>query len=172
MRYIVQLGAPNTADGTLSRIACGHADKTLELSAAHPEALIVLTGGWGQHFNTAPLAHAEYVYRYLLERGIAPTRFGAMVQSRNSVEDAAMLRNTVETDDHMLIVTSDFHAARAKFIFECLFARTEGVEVISVKTEFQDQAERKRYVEHERATLDALRRQGGVLWNGQLFPQG
>ncbi len=116
---IVLLGAPNDENGGLSQIALERANRAIEECARQPGALVLPTGGWGDHFNTTDKPHAFYSRKYLVEHGVAASRFLPHAESRNTVEDAALAKPILETAgvDAITIVTSDFHVGRAKFLF-------------------------------------------------------
>tara|TARA_Y100001934_G_scaffold231249_1_gene279264 strand:+ start:4490 stop:5032 length:543 start_codon:yes stop_codon:yes gene_type:complete len=116
---IVLLGAPNSPAGELSGIARERCDLVAEEHRKRPDWLILPTGGHGEHFNTAPEPHFVYATRYLVEQGIGEDSMFSGVSSQNTVEDASMaarrIRSAGVTD--VVIVTSDFHMARAEFLF-------------------------------------------------------
>lgn len=116
---IVVLGAPNDEQGNLSSLARERCDQALRVHAQHPEARVIPTGGWGPHFNTAPEPHGHYVRAYLEAHGVPAAAFLAVVESRNTVEDAALCRPVVATHGirRLIVVTSDFHLPRAQFLF-------------------------------------------------------
>lgn len=62
---IVQLGAPNDEDGTLSDIAIARCEKTLLLASQYPQAKILCTGGRNEHFNSSAFNHSELTQHYL-----------------------------------------------------------------------------------------------------------
>ena len=170
MYYIVQLGAPNDADGTLSAIARSRTQLTADIAKRHPDRSIVLTGGWGAHFNEAPEPHWFYVRLCLIEKyGIEPERIKRTIETSNSVEDAALLLPWVQQEDHLTIVTSDFHVERTRFVFSCIMGRTQGIHVEGAESLNMSVNERKERDEHERKALAGMHLQGGVLWDGRLF---
>lgn len=117
---IVLLGAPNDDQGNLLQIARERCEKALEESRKHPDALILPTGGFGDHFNTTDKPHAFYTRRWLISQGVGEERFLAHAESRNTVEDGEKARPILESAGvtDIIIVTSDFHVARARLCFE------------------------------------------------------
>ena len=118
MEVIVVLGSPNFPDGALGPIAL---DRLLGcLSIFDPtQHKILCTGGFGAHFNTSPIAHANYLKNYLIEQGVPSTAFLPLALSSNTVEDAVMSLSILKNHEYkdLLIITSEYHLARVKFIF-------------------------------------------------------
>ena len=124
---IVVLGSPNTDQGELYSIATERCEQALTEYAQHPDYNILLTGGYGTHFNTTDQPHAAYLKNYLTSRGIPDEQFVEFVESSNTFEDASLskpitLKYAVNA---LLVITSDFHLDRARYIFEKEFADTE-----------------------------------------------
>lgn len=117
---IVLLGAPNDSNGNLSKIALERCEKALELSTSHPDALVLPTGGFGDHFNTTDKPHAFYSRKWLVAHGVDEERFLRHAESGNTVADARkakpILLEAGITD--IIIATSDFHADRAMLCFK------------------------------------------------------
>ncbi len=118
MEVIVVLGSPNFPDGTLGPIALDRLQGCLSIFNSQKHK-ILCTGGFGAHFNTSPVAHANYLKDFLILKGVPSTAFLPLALSSNTVEDAVMsksiLMKTVFKD--LIIITSEYHVARVKFIF-------------------------------------------------------
>jgi len=118
MEVIVVLGSPNFPDGTLGPIALDRLQGCLSIFNSQKHK-ILCTGGFGAHFNTSPVAHANYLKDFLVEQGVPSTAFLPLALSSNTVEDAVMsksiLMKTVFKD--LIITTSEYHVARVEFIF-------------------------------------------------------
>ena len=118
MEVIVVLGSPNFPDGTLGPIALDRLQGCLSIFNSQKHK-ILCTGGFGAHFNTSPVAHANYLKDYLIQKGVPSTAFLPLALSSNTVEDAVMsksiLMKTVFKD--LIITTSEYHVARVEFIF-------------------------------------------------------
>ena len=63
---LLVLGAPNDEQGNLSSIARERCDQAIRVYKEHPGYKILLTGGYGPHFNTTSLPHASYTKQYLM----------------------------------------------------------------------------------------------------------
>ncbi len=118
MEVIVVLGSPNFPDGTLGPIALDRLQGCLAIFYPSQHK-ILCTGGFGAHFNTSPVAHANYLKDFLILKGVPSTAFLPLALSSNTVEDAVMsksiLMKTVFKD--LIITTSEYHIARVEFIF-------------------------------------------------------
>jgi uncharacterized SAM-binding protein YcdF (DUF218 family) len=160
---IVVLGSPNTDQGELYSIAIERCEQALTEYARHPDYKILLTGGYGSHFNTTNRPHAAYLKKYLTSRGIPDQHFVEFAESSNTFEDAALSKpialkygaNTV------LVITSDFHLDRARYIFEREFADTGiTIEFSTSRTdETTCQIDLEALKKHERNALAKLRQQ-------------
>ena len=123
---IIILGSPNSKEGELYNVAKQRCEKGIEEYLNHPSWKIVLTGGFGEHFNKSEQAHAFYLQKCLIERGIAPEVILDSVMSTNTLEDASLSKQKIlkYNADDILVVSSDFHYERARYIFECEYSDT------------------------------------------------
>ena len=118
MEVIVVLGSPNFPDGTLGPIALDRLQGCLSIFNPQKHK-ILCTGGFGTHFNTSPIAHANYLKDFLIQLGVPSTAFLPLALSSNTVEDAVMSKSIlIKTEfKDLVIITSEYHVARVKFIF-------------------------------------------------------
>jgi len=123
---IIILGSPNSKEGELYNVARQRCEKGIQEHLIHPDWRIVLTGGFGEHFNTTEQAHTVYLHKYLTERGIAPEVIIDSVMSTNTLEDASLSKAVIVKYhvEEILVVTSDFHFDRARYIFEREYSDT------------------------------------------------
>ena len=121
--FIVVLGAQVQGDGP-SLTLRKRLDRTLEFLQEHPDKTVIVSGGQG-----ADEAHTEasVMAQYLLARGAQPAQVIEEDQASNTRENllfsAALAEARGIDTSRVLIVTSDFHMCRAKYI-----ARTLGME--------------------------------------------
>ncbi len=117
---IIILGSPNSKEGELFSVAKQRCEMGIQEYLNHPTWKIVLTGGFGEHFNESEKPHAYYLKKYLIERGVAPEVILDSVLSTNTLEDASLTKPIVVKYNvgDILVVTSDFHYDRARYIFE------------------------------------------------------
>jgi uncharacterized SAM-binding protein YcdF (DUF218 family) len=169
VNVILYLGAGNDAHGKLSEMALARAQGALETYRRTPNARLLVTGGYG-HFNSAPRPHAHYVRRHMLAQGVPAEDLLPIVESRNTVEDAAFAREALASlkVDSICVVTSTFHVPRTRLIFACFF---DPARLSFVGTPNDLSAERLRQSEaHEKEGIATIRRQGGILYQGRLWP--
>lgn len=159
---IVVLGSPNTDQGELYSIAKERCALALTEYARHPDYRIVLTGGYGAHFNTTDQPHAAYLERNLISRGIPEDRFVEYAESSNTLEDASLSKLIALKYGarQLLVITSDYHLDRAHYVFEKEFADTEVM--IKFSASRTDEAACRLDLEalkrHEREVLARLKR--------------
>ena len=121
--FIVVLGAQVQGDGP-SLTLRKRLDRTLEFLQANPDKTVIVSGGQG-----ADEVHTEasVMAQYLLARGAQPAQVIEEDQASNTRENllfsAALAEARGIDTSRVLIVTSDFHMCRAKYI-----ARTLGME--------------------------------------------
>jgi uncharacterized SAM-binding protein YcdF (DUF218 family) len=158
---IILLGSPNSDQGELYSIAKERCTEVLKQYDRHPTYKILLTGGYGAHFNTTRQPHAWYLKRYLLHNGIPENQFTEFAESTNTLEDATLSKAIVLKYyfSNILVVTSDYHLTRAKYIFEKGYADVSGeLSYIAVATDESaceiDLLELKR---HEITALEKLK---------------
>ncbi len=154
---IILLGAPNDEKGNLSSLAVERCELALRELANCPGAKVLPTGGWGAHFNTTSKPHGFYLGEYLRQRQIAAADILEIAESTNTIEDARLSRPIVERHgiEELLIVTSDFHLPRARFLFEKQFP---GMALsFSGSTTNLPEEELARRIAHEQQALARLR---------------
>ena len=117
---IIILGSPNDAKGNLSSIAIERLTQGIKEYSARPGFAILLTGGFGVHFNTSDMPHAYYAMHHLMKCGVSKEEILEFVESASTMEDAILSRPILEKYNvkNIVVVTSDFHAKRAKMVFE------------------------------------------------------
>src|ERR1035437_756397 len=154
---IIVLGAPNDENGILSSIAKERCQQALQEYQKHPESKSIPTGGWGKHFNTTSQPHGHYLAEYLKTHRIPAGAFVECAESSNTIEDAKLCRPIVERHGFrkLIVVTSDFHMARAQFLFSREFPDIL-IEFSVSKTSLREIELQKRIL-HEQAALANLR---------------
>jgi uncharacterized SAM-binding protein YcdF (DUF218 family) len=157
---IIILGSPNDERGNLSDIAISRLMRGLQEYRQRKGYKILCTGGFGEHFNTTDRPHAEYAIDYLLQSGLGETDTLGIAESRNTAEDALLAKPIVEKHGikPLIIVSSDFHMKRVKYIFKRVF---EGFNLTfcGAKTNFTDQRYRA-LKNHEERELKKIKESG------------
>ncbi|MEZ4706532.1 MAG: YdcF family protein [Caldilineaceae bacterium] len=154
---IVILGAPNDDAGQLSQMALGR----VALGYAQHQARqwpLLLTGGFGDHFNRTALPHAHYLQQWLLAHGVPTDAILPFVLSRHTGEDARLARPVVEAYGarRLLVVTSDFHVERAAWHFRAVFPDYDVKVVGALYLPSCTPAEQARLAAHETRRLAEL----------------
>lgn len=165
-RAIVLLGASNDAAGQLGPHARDRCDTILRLAGQNPAWKVLLTGGFGPHFNVTSRPHTDYVRDYLVERGLDTNRLLAPALSLNTLEDATMSLRILKMSrvEMAVIVTSDFHVPRSQFIFEQLFKQAGiGLSFIGVPVRDGSEIDLPARIMHEQQALARLRALTRVL---------
>lgn len=159
---IVVLGSPNTDQGELYSIAEERCALALTEYARHPGYRILLTGGYGAHFNTTNQPHSAYLKHHLTSRGIPEGAFVEYAESSNTLEDASLSKPIALEYGarQLLVVTSDYHLERARYVFEKEFADTDVTIKFSASRtdETACQLDLDALIKHERAALARLKR--------------
>ena len=158
---ILILGSPNGDDGTLPAMALGRVALGYQLYTERRAAgwRLLLTGGIGQHFNRAAQPHAYYLQQWLLTHGVPAHDILDFALSRHTGEDALLARPIVERTGvrQLCVVTSDFHVARATWIFRRVFPDYPVEFVGASYLPTCSPAEQERLVAHETKRIAELR---------------
>ena len=159
---IIVLGSPNDSEGHLSTIAIERCQRALTEYAQNPDAKILPTGGWGEHFNTTNKPHGHYLRQYLTTHGVPEGDILECAESANTIQDAQLARPIVErhgiTD--LIVVTSDFHIPRAQFLFRREFPNVR-LTFSASKTNLRE-AEIIKRTQHERQALARLKQNNRI----------
>jgi uncharacterized SAM-binding protein YcdF (DUF218 family) len=158
-KIIIVLGSPNSKNGRLGKLAIGRANKCLEIFEPSNDK-ILCTGGFGTHFNTSPKAHAEYLMRYLVRKGVPKNNFLPIALSANTVEDATKSKKILEGTSckNLTIITTAYHFPRVKLIFDEILA--EYIKTyLPVANNIAEKA-LKKYIAHEAKAIDGILRDG------------
>ena len=155
------LGSPNSPTGELGPIAISRLQVCRQLYAHEPQKIVV-TGGFGLHFNTSPRPHAFYLKQALLKAGVGPADILPLVESRHSVEDATLSKWIIDACKpvNVTIVTSDFHFERAKLIFEAVYAPFNQFTFVAASSDHIDTSLIAPLVRHEQVAVQELRDYG------------
>ena len=125
--FVVVLGAQVQGDEpslTLKK----RLDKTLEFMQEHPDRTVIVSGGQGPD---EAYTEASVMARYLIEHGADASRIIEEDKASNTRENllfSAKLAEAAGLDtSRVLIVTSDFHMCRAKYIARTLSMEPYGL---------------------------------------------
>ncbi len=155
---IIVLGSPNDDQGNLSRMALARAKAALSSFKKHPSYKFLLTGGYGKGFNKTNKPHAFYLKKYLQSQGISEASFVEFAESSYTADDAFKALPIVKKyqPKELLIISSDFHMERVKYIFDKVFFGYSLSYLAAAYLDNSSASEVKRLIEHEKKTLEDL----------------
>jgi uncharacterized SAM-binding protein YcdF (DUF218 family) len=164
MTASVVLGSPNSPEGELFLMAKKRLDKCYEEYLSHKYS-IILTGGFGVHFNTSLHPHHHWAKQYLINQGVDNQDIIACLDSANTVQDATMLRPILAQNSvkHLIVITSDYHLERVEFIFKSVLAEKVSLSYIGVDSEGIDPEILDKLMTHETLALEGLRKNGVIF---------
>ena len=171
---IVLLGSPNSDRGELLSVARERCERALLEYRQHPDYKILPTGGFGAHFNTTARPHAFYLKEYLVAHGVPEGDILKFAESRNTIEDATLSYPIVKKHGarRAIVVTSDYHADRARYLFERTYADIELAFSLCPTDEATCDLDLKALKAHEQEALARLRemedRESGRVEGGRL----
>lgn len=151
-KIILLLGASNDSQGNLSQMAIDRLECAFSLYACNNDVKFLCTGGFGQHFNTTDLPHAEYLKRWLSSQGVKEEDFLPFILSSNTYEDIHGLKDRMKeiTGDVLIVITSDFHIKRVRILFEQSIPY-ENTIYIPAPSHLEEEELRKRKAHEEKA---------------------
>ncbi|PIN87421.1 hypothetical protein COV12_03935 [Candidatus Woesearchaeota archaeon CG10_big_fil_rev_8_21_14_0_10_32_24] len=152
------LGHMNDDQGRLSSISKERLD--LGVNKLEKGYKIIITGAFGEGFNRTNKMHALYSKDYLLKKGVTKNCFLKIAKSTHTIEDALFSHVIVGRyrPENIIVVTSDFHMARVKFIFNKVF-KDYKVKFFASKTTI-DEDTLKKLKSHEQKALNRLKKEG------------
>ncbi len=111
--YVLVLGA-KANNGNLSKTLINRLDTTIEYLNKHKTAKAVLCGG---KENNNELSQAEYMQKYLIEKGIDKDRLILETKSKNTFENIKFaLEKLDKKPSEIMVISSSYHLFRAKLI--------------------------------------------------------
>ncbi|HEY3341669.1 MAG TPA: YdcF family protein [Anaerolineae bacterium] len=149
-------------------IVLGHFDDTVHLTSTGRERLdlgIALLQAWPGALLTVTgcavnLPRTAEVLEYLRAHGIAASLLAPLIDSHNTAEDAFLTEPLVQLYgiERLLLVTSDYHLQRARYIYERVFPALQ-IEPYGAQHRAAEQ-ELHTLRQHEAEALQALQRTG------------
>jgi len=159
-RIVVVLGGTNTRHGRLSPMCVRRLTRALALYRARPaDTMLVLTGGFGAHFNTTRRPHWHYARAWLRRQQVPESCFLGFLESTNTPDDGRLAADLLARfpTAAVTLVTSDFHLARARYLFQRhLGSRRFRTAASRCLTHFAPSTQ-QRLVAHERRRLREYR---------------
>jgi uncharacterized SAM-binding protein YcdF (DUF218 family) len=170
--FVVILGSPNDDLGNLSEMGRGRVTLGRETyQQLSPRGYrILLTGGFGEHFNLTDKPNAFYAREILIRDGVPADHIVEFAESRNTVDDALKARPIVEKygAENLVVISSDFHLERVKFVFSRVFP-DRGLEFLGAPYLLtRSPEERSTLEQHEARELASLKERGESIVGGAL----
>ncbi|WP_286260600.1 YdcF family protein [Pseudoalteromonas apostichopi] len=133
---IVVLGSTNDKHGSISRIGLSRLDKGLEIYKKQENSKILLTGGYSKGKKVAEHPYSYYAKQLILKKGVIEEDIIGLVMSKDTVEDAKLSVPYLKhvNDRNIIIITSDFHMRRTKYIFNKIF---KGKKLYFIEAEYK-----------------------------------
>ncbi|HEY0612558.1 MAG TPA: YdcF family protein [Chitinophaga sp.] len=158
---LIVLGAPNSPEGLLSPIAISRLDTCFSIYQQEG-SYILLTGGYGPHFNTTEKPHTWYARQYLKGKGVPSHKILDSVESSNTVEDATLSKPliTILQPSLVTIITSEFHLQRAGLIFCDIYQNIVPLRFIAAPSYELRLEELQALMKHEAKALQNLMTNG------------
>lgn len=153
-KTILLLGASNDANGKLSQMAIDRLECAYSVYTNNSNVRFLCTGGFGEHFNTTTIPHAEYLQQWLLFKGVRSEEFLSHITSSNTYEDIQKLSDVINciSNNLLIIVTSDFHIKRVQMLYE-MFICHKNVIFIPATSKLADNELLARIAHEENAIL-------------------
>lgn len=135
--YIVVLGGGINPDGSLPKHQFARLDRANEIFFEIPDSKIILCGKYSFLYeeNTPPITEARAMQSYLIQKGIDSKDLILEEDSKDTIGNAYYLKKNTLKDtefEKLIIITSEFHLERVKFIFGKFF-EPELTEFVAVK---------------------------------------
>jgi uncharacterized SAM-binding protein YcdF (DUF218 family) len=114
---------------------------------------LVLAGGFGAQFNTTSVPHWKHCENWIAQRfGLAQNPVVGCLESRHTYEDVLLLRQLVRflEPETVLVVTSDFHVERARFLLDVVLPEAS---IRAVGHDGLRAGEWERFLRHEENAL-------------------
>jgi uncharacterized SAM-binding protein YcdF (DUF218 family) len=159
-RILVVLGGTNARNGRLSSMSVRRLRAALAVFRERPDGTaFLLTGGFGAHFNVTAQPHWTYGRAWLQRHGVPAEKFLPGVASTNTPDDARLSARVLAKfpTAQLVLITSDFHAPRARFLFRHHLGPRRVRTVCSACLETFSLRRRVRLQSHERQRVASYR---------------
>lgn len=166
---IIVLGSFNDEKGNINYVAKSRLNLGIKKLKEKNNYKLLLTGGFGKHFNTTDKPHAYYARQHCLKNGINEKTILELVESANTVEDAYLSKTIIDKykPKEIIIVSSDFHLPRVKYVFNKVFP-SEKINYIGSQDGIPEKL-LKDLIDHEEEALKRLKKNGIHLPDGKII---
>lgn len=173
---LIPLGSTNDHQGVVDGEVWHRAKKTVSLwkslKSAGSDVQILMSGGadTSRFFNPLETSHWRFVREVLLHLGVPSAELPDGLEALHTVDEALMSRahcldmKDVDTVD-LLVITSEFHVARARHLFNVALRDVPSVEVLVLAVPNACDGEKlEAYLKKERETMKCLRQKPYGAW--------
>lgn len=166
--WILVLGAWNEPDGTLSPEAINRLKTALSWYYRNPQTHFLVSGGFGDNFNTSPQPHSHHLAQILKQQGVLSSHIVQLNTPKNTVEEAIAAFEFFKTHPvkKFMVITSAFHIQRSTLIFQHFFTPST-IEWIAAPSNLTGQALQERLA-HEAKAIALIQQQGGIFVGNEL----
>jgi len=158
---IIILGGGINKDGTLLEITVSRLEKGIELFRKNTSAYVIVSGAYGFMLDYIPQkTEARIMKEYLEKEGLPKEKIILEEESKDTLGNAYFTKlNVLEPKKwyKVIIVTSDFHLERTKYIFKKVFGNKYKIEFITSSSDLTKQVI-KRLETRERKVLKILKK--------------
>lgn len=123
---IIVLGGGINGDGSLGESSRQRVDKGVELYKKRAAPYLIMSGKGGFLSETQlPFTEAEVMKKYAVTLGVDPKDVFLEEKSKDTIGNAYFTRKLSEDKKwkRFIVVTSDYHLKRSKYIFRKIFGR-------------------------------------------------
>lgn len=173
---LLPLGSTNDHQGLVDGEVWHRAKKTVSLwkslKSAGSDVQILMSGGadTSRFFNPLETSHWRFVREVLLQLGVPSQELPDGLEALHTVDEALMSRahcvamKDVDTVD-LLVITSEFHVARARHLFNVALRDVSNVEVLVLAVPNACAGEKlEAYLKKETETIKCLRQKPYGAW--------
>lgn len=122
---IIVLGNSINKDKTLPAIAKKRVEKASEIYKKGIAKKVLMSGKWGAHINFKPaITEAKAMKNYIVSLGVKPSQVFCEEQSRDTATNLFFTRKLFlepKKWNKIVIVTSDYHMKRVKYLARKIF---------------------------------------------------
>ena len=166
--YIVILGGENGYDGNLAEFTKKRLDKFDEVYGSRrtsgEDPKIIISGG----FRFSEMSHCSLVKEHLLSKYPGLNIEKEFIENDNTVDEAMNMSGFFKSRKGLVvIITSDWHLERAKYLFDKTFEELSNIEIVYVATQENDLLNKQRAKDESMKIHDLIHNPYGV-WKEYL----
>ena len=160
--YIIILGGENDKQGNLSNTAKKRLEKFFEVYELYKthNPKIIISGG----IRFSQISHCSIVKKTLLDKYPNLQIEKEFIQNDNTVAEAINLANyfrNIDYSDKVIIITSNYHMTRVKYLFNITFKSLNKIEIDYIET---NETLQQTDIEEEKTKLYNLKNKPYGTW--------